>query len=271
MTPTKFELNKMFNPDVLLPRQQVSGSRYPVIYQELSGPIITLLDTAALENLRIQNDSTAPYDRVVINVDYVNVGGYAIASAEITLDIATVGINGLDTGSRAANTWYSIWVLFNRSTGASGGIFSTSATTPVKPPGFTKKRRVGWIKTDASANLIQLFQADDSIVVDGDGLIGSTSSISWVAFDGAPFVPPTSRTLKVALRMTSTGTNDVYSEYCEATNWEETLALWNTQEWEQAWGHFCIPLSSARTFLGRVSLTSGTLYAYARGWIDKLR
>ena len=58
--------------------------------------------------------------------------------------------NGLDTGVLAVSTWYSVWVIWNGTTQA--GLLSLSATAPTMPSGYTRKARVGWIRTDSSGN-----------------------------------------------------------------------------------------------------------------------
>lgn len=61
------------------------------------------------------------------------------------------GNNGLDTGARAASTWYHVFVISD-STGATVDVlFSLSATAPTMPSGYTLFRRVGSFYTTASA------------------------------------------------------------------------------------------------------------------------
>lgn len=70
---------------------------------------------------------------------------------------ANTGANGLDVGaanSQTASTWYSVWVIWNGVTTA--GLLSLSATAPTLPAGYTHKARVGWVRTDASANKFPL-------------------------------------------------------------------------------------------------------------------
>jgi hypothetical protein len=63
-----------------------------------------------------------------------------IATSSATLNFATTGLNGLDTGSLVANTWYYIWAILNPTTGATGFLASTSSTSPTMPSGFTVRR-----------------------------------------------------------------------------------------------------------------------------------
>jgi len=71
------------------------------------------------------------------------------------------GQGGLDTGSKAANAWYHVWLIKRSDTGAVDALFSTSATTPVMPSNYDKKRRIGAVKTDGSGNLFGFVQTGD--------------------------------------------------------------------------------------------------------------
>lgn len=52
-----------------------------------------------------------------------------LRNIKILIDSTASGANGLDTGSLAADTWYSKWVIYNPSTGASAGILSLPLAT----------------------------------------------------------------------------------------------------------------------------------------------
>jgi len=63
---------------------------------------------------------------------------------------AGTGNNGLDTGARANNTWYHVYVIASATGGSVDVLFSLSATAPTMPSGYTLFRRIGSIKTGAS-------------------------------------------------------------------------------------------------------------------------
>jgi len=78
------------------------------------------------------------------------------ATQNVELDNGT-GINKLDTGSPANDTFYSVWVV-SGATGT-GGLLSTHATAPTLPAGYNlRKRRIGWIRNDGSGNLYKFIQ-----------------------------------------------------------------------------------------------------------------
>src|SRR6185369_8763195 len=68
---------------------------------------------------------------------------------------------GLDTGAIANNTWYYVYVIKNADDGTVDILFSTSATAPSMPAGFTLKRIIAAIKTNGSAQFIQWFMYAD--------------------------------------------------------------------------------------------------------------
>lgn len=82
-----------------------------------------------------------------------------LAGVSLSIDSAASGVNGLDTGAVASNTWYAIWVIWNGTTVA--GLLSLSGTAPTMPSGYTHKTRVGWIRTDGTANKYPLAFVQD--------------------------------------------------------------------------------------------------------------
>jgi hypothetical protein len=74
--------------------------------------------------------------------------------SSVTVDISSSGINGIDSGSSLSpSTWYSVWVVKGAS--GVGGLLTSRTASPTLPAGYdVTKRRVGWIKTDGSSNII---------------------------------------------------------------------------------------------------------------------
>ena len=81
-----------------------------------------------------------------------------ITCSSSTLNFATTGLNGLDTGSIASNTWYYIYAILNPTTLATGYLASTSASSPTLPSGFTKFRLLPFVvKTNSGSATLQSF------------------------------------------------------------------------------------------------------------------
>lgn len=71
---------------------------------------------------------------------------------------------GLDGGEVQADTWYHVFVIKNPTSAAVDVLFSTSATAPTLPNGYTKFRRIGSVRTDASANILAFKQYGNKFI-----------------------------------------------------------------------------------------------------------
>lgn len=68
-----------------------------------------------------------------------------------TLNIATSGANGIDTGSVAASTFYNTFIIW----GTSGtACLASTSTTPTLPSGYTYYALIGVVLTDGSSHLV---------------------------------------------------------------------------------------------------------------------
>jgi hypothetical protein len=67
---------------------------------------------------------------------------YGAISISLTLNLATSGANGLDSGSVSTQGYY-YFVIYNATTNTVASLASASLT-PTMPTGYTFKRRIGW-------------------------------------------------------------------------------------------------------------------------------
>lgn len=136
----------------------------------------------------------------------------ALTGVSLTCTITTSGANGLDTGSEASSTWYSAWVIYNGSTGTTASLMSISATSPTLPSGYTYKRRVGWVRNDASSNLwrtlqknqkatIQIGSNPTSLPVVASGSAGSfsTTNPTWATPSVSNVTPSTASVISITV------------------------------------------------------------------------
>ncbi len=129
---------------------QVNGT--DALLLNSNGSMNTPAVTSAAKRLRISTTGTDA--TVSISADELVVsngsGVYKVlTSVSLSPSTAVSGANGVDSGAAALNTWYAVWVIWNGATAA--GLLSTSSTSPTLPSGYTFKARVGWIRTDGSA------------------------------------------------------------------------------------------------------------------------
>ena len=158
-------------------------------------------------NLKLNATGTSATVAVTADSIVVGVSGAqskTLDNVNVNPSIASTGVNGLDTGTSAASTWYSVWVIWNGTTVS--GLLSLSTTAPTMPSGYTYKTRVGWIRTDGTANKYPLsfLQSGNraqykvlnssnvqSMPLAASGVAGDVSAPTWVAVPMAALIPPT--------------------------------------------------------------------------------
>jgi hypothetical protein len=77
---------------------------------------------------------------------------------------AGTGTGALDTGSIANNSWYHVFLIQRVDTGIMDLLISISATSPTMPTSFTRKRRIGAMRTDGSAQWLKFTQNGDEFL-----------------------------------------------------------------------------------------------------------
>lgn len=193
----------------------------------------------AFKNL--QSSATGTSASVSVSYDEIALedgsNAYVTArSGSLTINSAGSGANGLDTGTLAASTWYSVWVI-RKPDGTTAGLISLSATAPTMPSGYTFKARVGWIRTDGTGNKyplsfvqfgrrIQYKVASGSNVTGlpqmASGAAGSATVPTWVAIGVGSFVPSTATSIKVAIAINASmamilAPNNSYGNHTSST------------------------------------------------------
>lgn len=154
----------------------------------------------AIRGLRVQRTSASV---VTINpgacMDVTGLYAFELAANQ-AVDITASGINGLDTGAEAADTWYSVWLVAG-ATGV-GGLLSVSSTAPTLPAGYDAvKRRVGWAYNSGTdfrdwhvyrlgSAAVYLF--DQAVAAGELEIVSQLSNTTMVSVAASIGIPPTS-------------------------------------------------------------------------------
>lgn len=189
------------------------------------------------KNLNITNGGAADTEMAITASYLVTMddsgNSIKLSSVSVTGALTTSGANGIDTGSRATNTWYSIWVIYNATSNTTAALYSTSATTPTLPAGYTYKVRVGWNRTDAvsSGNFYRVNQKNNKaqyvvtpatntatlrLIAQGPAGTYHPASPTWATQSISNFVPPTAS--EIALVATVDYNNSTDSNVYVAPN-----------------------------------------------------
>ena len=108
--------------------------------------------------LQLSNDSVAPDTIIRCSTGSTldSTGVYQIeVTAALEADISVSGINGLDTGTVAASTVYNVFLIADPvSLEPDALLISLSATQPLMPFNYSVFKRIGYIVTDGTSDIL---------------------------------------------------------------------------------------------------------------------
>jgi len=132
-------------------------------------------------------------------------------SAAVTINGEVVGANGVDAAAIAASSMYAVYVIGDsRKYEATAGLLSLNASTPSLPAGYDMYRRVGWVLTDGTPNILQFWQhgsgQERQYYYDvGISELSGGSATSYTAIDLATSVPPIATDVMLDIAYTANG------------------------------------------------------------------
>ena len=118
--------------------------------------------------------------------------------------ITASGVNGRDTGSEAANTWYYIWAI-GKADGTVDSLLSVSATAPTMPSGYTFKGLIGAVRNDASSNFVPFYQRGNKVIREDIVPLSGGAAASYTAVSLAAVVPPNATAVDLLVQVYNTG------------------------------------------------------------------
>ncbi len=138
-----------------------------------------------------------------------------ISSGVISINGANVGANGVDVAAIVLSRFYAVYVIGDSTDyQPTAGLLSLNASTPSLPEGYDMYRRVGWVLTDGSANILQFWQYGTDETRDyyydvGISELSGGSSTSFAAIDLATSVPPINTEVLFNYTFTPDGATEV--------------------------------------------------------------
>lgn len=180
---------------------------------EYNGSVMVLLDPVAGKssvvgssrnlkvNISLAATSAAWTADEIIAETSLGGAAYQLANFNKTLNLATAGIGGMDTGTAPVNGYVAIYAAYNPSTGAQG-IFACNAATSSGsvygganlPAGYTATALISTWPTNASGQLVAGCQVDRQISVPVVNVLTSSSyAASWTSLSIAGAVPPNAK------------------------------------------------------------------------------
>ena len=145
------------------------------------------------------------------------VGGIEFAGA-LTADLDVSGAGGLDSGSKAADTWYGVFLIDGDGQNPAL-LLSGSFDSPTLPSGYTEKVLVWAIKTDGAKDIMRFLATGNGakkrcwwdVGTDNLRIVYNEGQTSWTEADASPFAPPMTDLLHLQTKF-ETGVNGAASD-----------------------------------------------------------
>jgi hypothetical protein len=195
---------------------QYSGAPFltaPLLSQIQSAPngVVGQVRNVAMSVTAASATATLTADEIIVGTA---LGGqmYKLASFSKTINLATTGAGGMDTGTAPVSGFVALYAIYNPTTGASA-LLGTNATAAVQPnvygganlpAGYTASALVSVVPTNASSQFPALAQLDRTVGIATATLVSSsTVNGTPVALTSTAF-PKNAKFISGGLSVTST-------------------------------------------------------------------
>lgn len=235
-----------------------------------------------LWGLEMSNAADAANDITVANGVATDENGEVsiLLTSAITkqLDAAwAVGTNagGLNTGAKAANTWYEVHLIQRQDTGVVDVMFTTTANRATLPANYTHQRRIGWIRTDATPSIRAFTQKGDYFTLTtqiNDVSATATTSAAAVTLTAPPNSIARFRATTTSTTSVNTTNITVFSEIVEGNvTPDDTAGIGSIGACDiagAAGGHFELRVDASSQIEHDSDGASYTFDISTFGWID---
>lgn len=182
---------------------------------------------------------------------------------------------GLNTGAKAANTWYEVHLIKRTDTGVVDVMFTTTANRATLPANYTKSRRIGWVRSNGGAANLQFTQVDDYFTLTttvNDATFTATATAAAIALTAPPNSIARFRGCTESTTAVNTTNATVFSEIVEGDKTPtETTGLASIGASDIAGadaGHYEMRVSATSTIEHDSDGTTYTVDIGTFGWID---
>jgi len=235
-------------------------------------------------DLSLTNSADADHDVTISSgsiMDNANAELISLTSAT-TKKIDAVWVAGSGNGGRASslslsnNTWYRVFLIKNSGGTVDAG-FDTSSTAAnlLSDSGYTFFRRIGWVLTDGSANILQwVYSGRNSYTwVVGDFDLSSSATSATAQTVGVKAPPGQQALILVALNKSATGLTNLNITQLDEPDalgaahitvaGDGTFASYNSMP-------FYIIVSSTSLIRYRSNNANGFQTITTKGWVDDI-
>ncbi|MBR8030782.1 hypothetical protein [Burkholderia vietnamiensis] len=176
--------------------------------QKMYSPVVGAQRNLSMSVAAASASATLTADQIVVTTA-LNGQTFILPSFSKTINLATTGAGGMDTGSAPASGYVALYAIYNPTTGASA-LLAKNATSAVQPnvygganmpAGYTASALVSVWPTNGSGQFVVAYQVDRSISIANNVVFtNSTTTSGYVSVSIAGAVPPNAKTFSGGLQ-----------------------------------------------------------------------
>lgn len=229
--------------------------------------VATVVGSYAIRNLVGQNDATTPNTKYGLSADLIQLrnpttGAVTVRTSvtTITCDLGVVGVNGLDTGTQAASTWYYFYAIDNGTAAVCEASLTAPPTGPSLPTGYVSWAYAGAVYSNSSTFLVKTRMRGATMYYEVfQNALNAGNATSETAVSLTTLVPPNTLTAQFIGRSFvvagSQPTDTIRFRYVTAQDFMQFGQSGGTANQPDS-GSFEMPVLSQSVFY--ISVTTGT-------------
>lgn len=197
-----------------------------------------------------------------------------IIGSPVTINTAVQGAGGIDVGTIAASTVYSVYAIASSlDTTLASACLSLSATAPTLPLGYDMFRRIGTILTDGASHILKFTQTGNGAgrkfwYDAGIQVLNAGASAAFADVALSAYMPAIATVVTLNAVLTPTGNGDTATVQPKgATDAGGYVVIGGSQAAVAFRAMIDVPCSSAAIVDYKVT---GTLTLYLRAYVDNL-
>lgn len=194
--------------------------------QRTSGGVVGAMRNASMNVAAASASATFTADEIVVETA-LGGGFYRLASFSKTINLATTGAGGMDTGAAPTSGYVALYAIYNATTQASA-LLATNATSAVAPSvyggaympaGYTASALVSVWPTNGSGQFVAGVQIDRQVAISAQTVLSSsTTQASVTSLSISSAVPPNARKVSGTIGVSSTSSTPNTSLSLYASN-----------------------------------------------------
>ncbi|WP_244807993.1 hypothetical protein [Caballeronia zhejiangensis] len=191
--------------------------------QKMYGSVVGTARNLAMSVTAASATATLSADLIVVSTT-LGAQTYVLPSFSKTINLATTGAGGMDTGAAPVSGFVALYAIYNPATGASA-LLAKNATSAVQPnvyggasmpAGYTASALVSVWPTNGSGQFVIGLQCDREVCLANNTVLSTSSAqASLTSFSASAALPPNARTCRgdftIGSSSASAGANGVVS------------------------------------------------------------